>query len=192
MESYKDVTIKADIIEEITRIYGYDNFAVHTTRSPLYPVRTGELKSNEDKIKDILVQRYNLHEVHSYVWAYNDELKALGIEVENNVKLANATNPNIETIRNSIIPTQLCQVKSNTSYSNDFGIFEIGRVVKGLDENNLCIEQKNLQSHFSAKLRILKHFTLSLEICLLYFQRTLSTNRLALRKQSRHTAMNTL
>ena len=66
----KDVTIKADIIEEITRIYGYDNFAVHTTRSPLYPVRTGELKSNEDKIKDILVQRYNLHEVHSYAVSY--------------------------------------------------------------------------------------------------------------------------
>lgn len=63
----KDVTIKADIIEEITRIYGYDNFAVHTTRSPLYPVRTGELKSNEDKIKDILVQRYNLHKsIHMY------------------------------------------------------------------------------------------------------------------------------
>lgn len=35
----KDVTIKADIIEEITRIYGYDNFDIHTTRSPLYPVR---------------------------------------------------------------------------------------------------------------------------------------------------------
>lgn len=31
----KDVTIKADIIEEITRIYGYDNFEIHTTRSPL-------------------------------------------------------------------------------------------------------------------------------------------------------------
>lgn len=156
MESYKDVTIKADIIEEITRIYGYDNFAIHTTRSPLYPVRTGELKSNEDKIKDILVQRYNLHEVHSYVWAYNDELKALGVEVENNVKLANATNPNIETIRNSIIPTQLCQVKSNTSYSNDFGIFEIGRVVKGLDENNLCIEQKKLAITLFSKVKDIK------------------------------------
>ena len=28
----KDVTIKADIIEEITRIYGYDNFEIHTDR----------------------------------------------------------------------------------------------------------------------------------------------------------------
>lgn len=140
----KDVTMKADIIEEITRIYGYDNFKINTTRSPLYPVRMTEVKNDEEKIKDILVKRYNLHEVHSYVWAYNDELKELEIPVENNVKLANATNPNIETLRNSIIPTQLCQIKQNVSYAPEFGIFEIGRVVNGLDENNLCIENKML------------------------------------------------
>jgi phenylalanyl-tRNA synthetase beta chain len=140
----KDVTIKADIIEEITRIYGYDNFEINTTRSPLYPVRKGAVKSDEEKIKDILVKKYNLHELHSYVWAYNDEQKALGIPVEENIKLANATNPNIETIRKSIIPTQLCQVNMNTSYAPEFGIFEIGRVVDGLDENNLCIEKKKL------------------------------------------------
>lgn len=140
----KDVTMKADIIEEITRIYGYDNFDVHTTRSPLYPVRPYEEKTVEDKIKDLLVKRFSLHELHSYVWAYYDELKALGIDVEGEIKLVNATNPNIETIRNSIIPTQLCQVKTNTSYATDFGIFEIGRAVTGVDENNLCIEKKKL------------------------------------------------
>ncbi len=140
----KDVTINADIIEEITRIYGYDNFDVHTTRSPLYPVRPDTVKTDEDKIKDILVKRYDLHEVHSYVWAYYDELKALGIEVEPNIKLANATNPNIETIRKSMIPTQLCQVKTNVGYAPDFGIFEVGRVVTGMDDNNLCVEKKML------------------------------------------------
>ncbi len=140
----KDISMNADIIEEITRIYGYDNFAVHTTRSPLYPVRMDVVKDNEDKIKDILVKRYNLHELHSYVWAYYDELKNLGIEVEDNIKLANATNPNIETIRKSMIPTQLCQVKTNVGYAPDFGIFEVGRVVTGMDENNLCVEKKML------------------------------------------------
>ena len=140
----KDVTIKADIIEEITRIYGYDNFDVHTTRSPLYPVRPATEKTVEDKIKDLLVKRYSLHELHSYVWAYKDELKDIGVDIEGEIKLANATNPNIETIRKSIIPTQLCQVKLNNSYAPDFGIFEVGRVVAGLDENNLCIEKKNL------------------------------------------------
>ena len=140
----KDVTIKADIIEEITRIYGYDNFEINTTRSPLYPVRMDTVKEDEDKIKDILVKRYNLHELHSYVWAYYDEQKALGIPVEPNIKLANATNPNIETIRRSIIPTQLCQVKANTGFAAEFGIFEIGRVVEGVDDNNLCVEKKKL------------------------------------------------
>ena len=140
----KDVTIKADIIEEITRIYGYDNFEINTTRSPLYPVRMDAVKTNEDKIKDLLVHRFDLHELHSYVWAYADEYKTLGIPVEENIKLANATNPNIEVIRNSIIPTQLCQVKTNVGYAPEFGIFEVGRVVSGMDENNLCIERKNL------------------------------------------------
>lgn len=149
----KDVTIKADIIEEITRIYGYDNFEIHTTRSPLYPVRMDVVKENEDKIKDILVKRYSLHELHSYVWAYYDELRELGIEVEPNIKLANATNPNIETIRKSIIPTQLCQVKVNTGYAPEFGIFEIGRVVEGVDENNLCFERKKLAITLFSKLK---------------------------------------
>ena len=140
----KDVTINADIIEEITRIYGYDNFDVNTTRSPLYPVRPEEMKLNEERIKDILVKRYNLHELHSYVWAYYDELKAIGVEVEPNIKLSGATNPNIETIRNSMIPTQLCQVKTNVGYAPDFGIFEVGRVVTGMTDDNLCVEKKML------------------------------------------------
>ena len=140
----KDVTMKADIIEEITRIYGYDNFDIHTAEAPLYPVRADIEKTVEDRIKDVLVKRFSLHELHSYVWAYHDEMKALGIEIEDNVKLVNSTNPNIETIRRSIVPTQLCQLKANTTYAPDFGIFEIGRVVNGTDENNLCVEEKKL------------------------------------------------
>ena len=140
----KDVTIKADIIEEITRIYGYDNFDIHTANAPLYPVRADVEKTVEDKIKDILVKRFSLHELHSYVWAYYDEYKALGIEVEDNIKLVNATNPNIETIRKSIIPTQLCQVKTNTGFDTDFGVFEIGRVIEGVKADGLCDEHKKL------------------------------------------------
>ena len=140
----KDVTMKADIIEEITRIYGYDNFDIHTAVAPLYPVRPSIEKTVEDKIKDLLVKRFSLHELHSYVWSYYDELKAIGLDADGVIKLDGATNPNIETIRRSIILTQLCQVKSNTSFALRFGIFEIGRVVTGLDENNNCIEKKKL------------------------------------------------
>lgn len=140
----KDVTIKADIIEEITRIYGYDNFEINTANAPLYPVKPDIEKTVEDKIKDLLVKSFSLHELHSYVWSYYDELKAIGLEPSGVIKLEGATNPNIETIRDSIIPTQLCQIKSNTSFSPNFGIFEVGRVVSAVDENNLCVENKML------------------------------------------------
>ncbi len=140
----KDVTIKADIVEEITRIYGYDNFDIHTASAPLYPVRAKTEKTVEDRIKDMLVHRYSLHELHSYVWQYFDEYKALGMEIEENIKLSGATNPNMETIRKSIIPTQLCQVKTNTNFSTDFGVFEIGRTVNGLKADGMCDERKKL------------------------------------------------
>ena len=158
----KDVTIKADIIEEITRVYGYDNFEIHTTRSPLYPVRPDAAKRDEEKIKDMLVKRFNLHEVHSYVWQYADEQKALGIPVEENIKLAGATNPNIETIRRSIIPTQLCQVNTNVGYAPEFGIFEIGRVAEGVDENNLAIEKKLLAITLYSKQKDVKELYFAL------------------------------
>ena len=140
----KDVTMKADIIEEITRIYGYDNFDINTVYAPSYPIRADIRKSVEEQVKDVLVKRYSLHELHSYIWTYNDEYKELGIEVEDNVKIAGAANPNIETLRKTIIPTQLCQVKYNTSYAPEFGVFEIGCVVNGLKEDGLCNEQKKL------------------------------------------------
>ena len=140
----KDVTLKADIIEEITRIYGYDNFNINTTVAPLFPVRAFLTKTADEQVKDILVKSFGLHEVHSYIWAYTDEQKKLGIEIEDNIKLLNATNPNIETIRKSMVPNQLCQVKINTSYAADFGIFEIARVVNGLKVDGMCNEEKKL------------------------------------------------
>lgn len=140
----KDVTIKADIIEEITRIYGYDNFDIHTAEAPLYPVREHIEKTTENKVKDILVKRCGLHEVHSYIWQYSDEYRKLGIEVEDNIRLLGAANPNIEVIRTSIVPTQLVQVKANTAFAPSFGVFEIGRVAEGCDENGLAREHKRL------------------------------------------------
>ena len=89
-------------------------------------------------------------------------MKALGIPVEDNVKLANATNPNIETLRNSIIPTQLCQVKVNTGYGADFGVFEVGRVIKGLKDNGLCNEQKMLAITLFSKTKDMKELYLEL------------------------------
>ena len=147
----KDVTIKADIIEEITRIYGYDNFDIFTAESPLLPVRKEILKSDEDRIKDILVKSYRMHEVHSYIWADAQKNKELGITTPDNVKVINAQTPDHSTLRISMIPTLLSFVKENRSYSDSFGIFEIGHTVCGLRANGECDEQNKLGAVFFSK-----------------------------------------
>ncbi|MBE6730315.1 MAG: phenylalanine--tRNA ligase subunit beta [Ruminococcaceae bacterium] len=140
----KDVTIKADIIEEITRIYGYDNFKITTTTSPLYPVLRSNGNYADGFAKDILVEKYKLHEVHSYIWCDAKKYKELNIEIEDNVKLINAMNPDNIVLRNCMIPTLLTFTNENKTYAPDFGIFEIARVVDGKKENGECNERKKL------------------------------------------------
>ncbi len=140
----KDVTIKADIIEEITRIYGYDNFSIITTRSPLKPVPSSPARSQSNEIKDILVKHFNLHEVHSYIWCDVRKYKKLEIEVEDNVKVLNIESSDNGTIRNSMIPTLLQAVSENKDYGEKYGIFEIGRVVKGIKDDGTANERRSL------------------------------------------------
>ena len=140
----KDVTIKADIIEEITRIYGYDNFDVFTSTSALLPVRKEILKSDEDRMKDILVKSYRMHEVHSYIWSDVAKDKELGIKTPEGVRILNAQTPDHQFIRISMIPTLLSFVKENKGYSESFGIFEIGHTVDGYKESGECNEENKL------------------------------------------------
>ena len=142
--STKDVTIKADIIEEITRIYGYDNFEIFTAASPILPVRKEIIKSDEDRMKDILVKSYRLHEVHSYIWSDAKKNAELGIETPDNVTVINAQTPDHAHLRVSMIPTLLAFAKENRGYADSFGIFEIGHTVDGLREDGTCNEQNKL------------------------------------------------
>jgi phenylalanyl-tRNA synthetase beta chain len=140
----KDVTIKADIVEEITRIYGYDNFEVKTAESALYPTRQSVMKADEAKIKDLLVLKYGLFEVHSYIWNDKKKNAEIGIPEEQNIRVINAQTPEHDTIRSTIIPSLLVTVNENKSFSDEFGVFEIGKTVNGLDQNKQVIEQKKL------------------------------------------------
>ena len=140
----KDVTIKADIIEEITRIYGYDNFEIFTSVSPLKPIRAEVLKSEEDRMKDILVTRHNAHEVHSYIWSDIAKNNELGIKTDIGVRIINAQTPDHVYVRKTLIPTLLAFAAENKSYGEDYTIFEIGHTVDGYLENGYCNEKKKL------------------------------------------------
>ncbi len=141
----KDVSMQADIVEEITRIYGYDNFDIRTTFEPLLPTKPSALKKNENAVKDILVRSYSLHEVHSRIWCDPDDLKNLGLPLEDNVKLVQASEEKgTGILRTSLHQCLLPFVYKNRSFADTFGIFEIGRCVLGTRDDGTADERRNL------------------------------------------------
>lgn len=140
----KDVTIKADIIEEITRVYGYDNFEIKSPLSILEPVPETVNRRDDFAAKSLLADKFNMHEVHSYIWCDVRKFKEIGVEVENNVKIINSLATDWTILRNSMIPTLLVMAGENKFFSDKFGIFEIGRVVEGRNEDGTCNERKKL------------------------------------------------
>lgn len=139
----KDVSMKADIIEEITRIYGYDNFEIRTTLSPLLPAQTSARRKEENQVKDLLVKTYAMNEIHTRVWCDPDALKTLGLAPEENVRiLGNAEDNGI--LRTSLMQSFLPVIYSNRNYKPSFGIFEIGRTVHGEREDGTADEHRML------------------------------------------------
>jgi phenylalanyl-tRNA synthetase beta chain len=140
----KDVTIRADIVEEITRIYGYDNFNIYSTTSLLAPVRHSVKRDNEYRIKVLLSDKYDMNEVHSYIWYESKMNKELGIHTEPNIRIINSVTAENDTIRSTIIPSLLGFVYKNVDTYPEMGMYEIGRVANGLNSDGLCNEKKRL------------------------------------------------
>ena len=123
----KDVSQKADIIEEIARIYGYDNIEAKTNLWKVSPVAKDPVRELEYSAKELLAAKYGMNEIHSYVW-YNTELnQELGIEVKDNLKIVNGIVRLDNTLRREMAPTMLYAVNKNLKYMSECRVFEIGR-----------------------------------------------------------------
>lgn len=139
----KDVSMKADIVEEITRIYGYDNFEIKTTLSPILPTKTSLNRKEENMVKDLLVKAYALNEVHTRIWQEEDDLKNLSLQIEDNVKLLGFAQ-NQGVLRTTLMQSLLPLIYKNKNVRPSFGIFEIGRCVEGVRADDTANEVRHL------------------------------------------------
>ena len=139
----KDVSIKEDLVEEIARMYGYDNIKPENILTKNNPIQQEKEIVCEYQTKVLLADKFGLNEVHSYIWNYVDFNKEYKIESPSYVNLLDSSNSGQSGIRSQMVPTLLKIFTENKNNYSDVNIFEIGRVVAGL-ENNHAIEEKHL------------------------------------------------
>jgi len=147
----KDVSIKEDLVEEVARIYGYDNIVPAPLMFEAVPVNMKREVALEYEVKKYLAEKYDATEVHSYIWNYKDFCEKNGIEHKSYVSLMDNSNAGQDGIRSLLAPTLLKFFEENRNQLADIRIFEIGRVVVGKDENNLAIEKKHLSVLFASQ-----------------------------------------
>lgn len=149
----KDISIKADIVEEIARIYGYLNIIPKQNSWPLQIVEESDSMKIDRLIKDLLVIKYAANEVHSYIWYESKKLKELGVEYKDNVKIINSLTAENNTLRETMIPTLIVAMEKNIKNYNEMGIFEIGKVFKYDKDKKEIVENKNLGIIYESKCR---------------------------------------
>ncbi len=140
----KDINGKADLVEEVTRIYGYDNIIPQSIKQPLKPSILDRAVKMEYDTKYALADRYNLNETHSYIWYDMATCHALNISPISHCRIVNSITKENDKIRSTIIPSLVKVIYDNKGYYDQIGTFEIGRVAIGKTSDNLIDERKHL------------------------------------------------
>lgn len=140
----KDITIKEDLVEEIARMYGYDNIKPKTMNFALSPVEQDVVHICEYKTKRLLAEKYNVNEVHSHIWNFKDFNASVGIDSPSFVNLVDSSNSGQSGIRSEMAPTLIKMFSENKNNFSEIKLCEIGRVATGIGEDGRVIEEKHL------------------------------------------------
>ena len=153
----KDVSIQEDLLEEVSRMIGYDNLPSIQPKSVLkVPKVSRELKL-VNRIKDILAKDLNLSEVHNYSFVGTKQLRSLGLDYSNYLSLSNPLTENHTLLRQSLVVNIIENVKINQARFDDISIFELGDVY-------LSVSGKLKQDHLGQN--YLPHQEKRIAICL--------------------------
>jgi phenylalanyl-tRNA synthetase beta chain len=85
------------------------------------------------------------------LWNYEDFNKSHKIDTKSYVSLLDSSNAGQSGIRSELIPTLIRTLDENKNNYESVRVFEIGRVVAGLDEDNICDEHKKLAILFASQ-----------------------------------------
>lgn len=123
----KDVSIPEDLVEEVARIYGFENIKVELPEIKMERPEIDEEKVLEKKIKNFLVG-VGFDEVYNYSFIGPDEQRVFGYQESELLKLKNYFSIEQSLLRPSLLPNLIKNVESNLRFFNKFKIFELGKV----------------------------------------------------------------
>ncbi len=125
-----DVGIKDDVLGDLARMIGYENFETKPLTMSFTEAVNQRKVSLERSISEYLAFRCGFTQVDTYPWVNDKYIKAAGIDNSDAVKLANPPSPDCATLKTSLIPNLIEAVAGNLRWFDEFRIFEKSQVFR--------------------------------------------------------------
>ena len=133
-----DMAIQEDVAEEVGRLLGYDNI------TPTLPTHATPEENRLFKIKQSIreiLSSFGANEILTYSFVHGDLLQKVGEDRANSFKIVNSISPDLQYIRQSLVPSLLVKAQENlrANYDN-FVLFEMNQIFTkslGFDEDGV-------------------------------------------------------
>ena len=133
-----DISIKQDLVEEVIRIYGYDNLA--STLPKFSKTTKGGLTYSQRMVRDLrgVYASLGFNDTINYSLVSEEEATQYTLENHHKVKLLMPMTETHSTLRQSLVPGLLNTVQYNVARKQkDLKLLEIGRVFFGSGDDNI-------------------------------------------------------
>ena len=139
----RDVEIPEDVIEEIVRIYGYNNLPLTLPNGPI-PVHPDAFEPDIVRMMKVAMIGLGFTEVYGFTLTSGQMLQDLGFKIDDVLKVLHPMSADFEYFRPSLTPGLLTMAKENLKYGNVPFIFEVGTVFPACPEQWDAIKQNTL------------------------------------------------
>ena len=129
-----DISIQEDLIEEIGRIYGYQNIPAVFPVAALTPPKRNLDIFWENAAKNAL-KEFGFTEVYNYSFVGDSEKKIFNYSEKKLIELENPISAEYKYLRPDLIANLLENIRQNQKNSNKINIFELGKIFKKTAES---------------------------------------------------------
>jgi phenylalanyl-tRNA synthetase beta chain len=143
-----DVTCPVDLVEEVSRIWGYDRFPVTLIRDEMPPQRDNLRLAGAERVRDLLTGG-GLDEVITYSMVDMEEEGQLytadaSAAPSNYLRVVNPLSTERAYLRQTLLPSLLNTARENLRFGDRVAIFEVGAVYLPVEGQTLPDEPRRL------------------------------------------------
>ena len=137
-----DLSIAEDLIEEIARVYGYNNIESNVPHIKCNPINTDYKELSFIKHR---MASYGLYETKQYSMGDSNIFKAIGIDEGKLIKVVNPLTSEMDVLRPTTLASLLNSVVYNQNHRHKNGaLFEVGNIF--YKEGESFVEEKHLSA----------------------------------------------